>query len=85
MYAHAISDQPTEEAYHNPAAVWWGACAASVVIRDQRSPSSRGPGPPGSYCRDRQRFAPLDDFSGKRNVRRTPSPACLPEHCPPEV
>jgi len=23
------------EAYHNPAAVWWGAFAASVVIRDQ--------------------------------------------------
>jgi hypothetical protein len=23
------------EAYHNPAAVWWGAFAASAVIRDQ--------------------------------------------------
>jgi hypothetical protein len=23
------------QAYHNPAAVWWGAFAASVVIRDQ--------------------------------------------------
>ena len=23
------------EAYHNPAAVWWGAFAASPVIRDQ--------------------------------------------------
>ena len=23
------------EAYHNPAAVWWGALAASAVIRDQ--------------------------------------------------
>jgi hypothetical protein len=23
------------EAYHNPVAVWWGALAASAVIRDQ--------------------------------------------------
>jgi len=23
------------EAYHNPAAVWWGTLAASAVIRDQ--------------------------------------------------
>ena len=39
---------PVPEAYHNPAAVWWGAFAPSVVIRDQVVPSSRGPGPPGA-------------------------------------
>ena len=26
---------PYRRAYNNPAAVWWGAFAASVVIRDQ--------------------------------------------------
>jgi hypothetical protein len=30
---HALDAVP--EAYHNLAAVWWGAFAASVVIRDQ--------------------------------------------------
>ena len=32
---------PYPEAYHNPAAVWWGALAASAAIRIRRSPSDR--------------------------------------------
>jgi hypothetical protein len=31
------------EAYHNPAAVWWGAFAASAVIRDQVVMPTRSP------------------------------------------
>jgi hypothetical protein len=42
---HALDAVP--EAYHNLAAVCWGAFAASVVIRDQVVPVKQGSGSPG--------------------------------------
>ena len=44
---------PYPEAYHNPAAVWWGAFAASAVIRDQVltvKPQGRGLAPLETGC-----------------------------------